>query len=140
MRIILAAVLALTALPAAAQMYKCVDERGVTHYSDKPRPGCKGGPVNIQASPPIAGSIQAAPSDLAEQDADFKRRQIERERAEAAGKAALAERCAATQREYGFYSSGGRLVRLESGKAVYVDDATREAKLASLREVLRGCP
>jgi hypothetical protein len=31
------ALLLSVALPAAAQMYKCVDERGVTHYSDKLR-------------------------------------------------------------------------------------------------------
>src|SRR5947207_13449047 len=29
------------ALPVQAQMYKCVDARGKTQYSDKPIPGCK---------------------------------------------------------------------------------------------------
>lgn len=29
------------ALPAQAQLTKCVDERGRVHYTDKPIPGCK---------------------------------------------------------------------------------------------------
>ena len=41
MRIAAAAVLVTLALPAQAQMYKCVDERGRTLYSDKPIPNCK---------------------------------------------------------------------------------------------------
>lgn len=34
-------VAAFAASAAHAQMYKCVDERGKTNYSDKPQPGCK---------------------------------------------------------------------------------------------------
>lgn len=74
MKSILAATLALTMFPAAAQVYKCVDARGVTHYSDKPQPGCKGGPVDIRGSPPISGeSAPAAPATLAERCAAIKR-------------------------------------------------------------------
>ena len=47
MRRLALALLLAVALPAHAQMYKCVDARGVTHYTDKPLPGCKGGAVNI---------------------------------------------------------------------------------------------
>ena len=36
------------AAPAHAQMYKCVDARGVTQYSDKPCPDGKGREVDIQ--------------------------------------------------------------------------------------------
>jgi hypothetical protein len=32
---------ALAAVPARAQLYKCVDDKGKTHYSDKQQPGCK---------------------------------------------------------------------------------------------------
>jgi len=71
----------LIALPASAQMYKCVDERGVVHYTDKPTPGCKGGPVDIQPIPPLSGQAGKPQSpNTAQQDADFNRRQIERER------------------------------------------------------------
>ena len=41
MRMIGLALLAALALPAQAQLYKCVDARGKTQYSDKPIPGCR---------------------------------------------------------------------------------------------------
>lgn len=128
--------------PSHAQMYKCVDERGVTHYSDKPRPGCKGGPVDIRASPPVSGSVAPRRSpDLARQDADFKRRQIERERAEASDKAARESRCARLRREHAVLASGVRVGSITSeGERLYLDDATRDARLAKLKEELRGCP
>lgn len=58
MRTLAAALLLLGAFPLHAQMVKCVDELGVVHYTDKPRPGCKGGEVNIQGQPPISGMLQ----------------------------------------------------------------------------------
>ncbi len=66
-----------------------MDERGVTHYSDHPRPGCKGGPVDIRPIPSISGAVLKPPPapDLPRLEADFKRRQIEREQSEAKAKA-----------------------------------------------------
>ena len=131
----------LVAFPAYAQMYKCVDERGVTHYSDKPQPGCRGGKVDIQAIPPVSGKVAPRPADVPRQDADFKRRQQERERAEAADKAALEQRCARLRQEQAMLSSGARLSQLNTqGQRVYVDDASRDTRLLQVREGLRGCP
>ena len=118
MKTILAAVLALTAVPAAAQMYKCVDARGVTHYSDKPLPpGCKGGPVNIKGNPPISGTVSKPPP------AD--------EKVEAEKKAALDQRCANLRHEHAAVSGLGR---------IQLDEETREARLAALKEQMKGCP
>jgi len=134
----------LLAVPGAAwaQMYKCVDEKGVTHYSDKPRPGCKGGPVDIRSIPSLSGSEPAAPKqDLRQQDAEFKRRQLERAEAEAAGKAEQDKHCARLRREHALLGGGTRVSRiLPSGERVYIDDAARDARLAELKEALRGCP
>lgn len=127
---------------AHAQMYKCVDERGVTHYSDKPRPGCKGGKVDIQPIPPVSGKVAAPRSThVPQQDADFKRRQMERERAEAADKAVLKQRCARLRQEHAVLASGVRVGKISAqGERVYLDDATRDARLVKLKEELRGCP
>ena len=140
-----ALVLLLAAFPAAAQMYKCVDARGVTHYTDKPLPGCKGGPVKIQGQPPLSG--QMAPlskPDPAREDAEFKGRQIERESAEASSKAALAassRRCAMLRREHSLLSNAGRVTRVnEKGEREFVEDAARQARIAKLQEELRACP
>ena len=122
-------------------MYKCVDERGVTHYTDKPRPDCKGGKVDIRPIPPVSGKAAAGSRDVAGQDADFKRRQIEREQAEAKEKRALETRCARLRQEHAVLASGVRLSKVTNeGERVYLDDATRDARLAKLKEELRGCP
>lgn len=134
-------VLLATVTAAHGQMYKCVDERGVTHYTDKPRPGCKGGPVDIQPSPPVGQAAPARPADLSRQDADFKRRQIEREQAETREKRTLEARCAQLRREHAVLASGGRVAKVtKEGERVYLDDATRDARLAKLKDELRGCP
>jgi len=138
----LALAVALAALgPAHAQMYKCVDERGVTHYSDKPSPGCKGGKVDIQASPPLSGAVAPRAEDLARQDAEFKRRRLEQEQAQAADRKALEQRCGRLRQELGVLSSGYRVAKITpQGERVYMEDATRDARLAQVREQMRGCP
>jgi len=141
-RLALAALLILAWPAAHAQMYKCVDERGVTSYSATPRADCKGGKkVDIQGSPPISGSVAPRSANVPQQDADFKRRQIEREQADAKDKTALAERCARLRNEHGMLSSGMRVFKTnDKGERVYIEDATRDARLATLKEELRGCP
>jgi Domain of unknown function (DUF4124) len=126
---------------AWAQMYKCVDAQGVTSYSDSPRPGCKGRKVDIQPIPPVSGKTAPRQSDVARQDADFKRRQIERDEADAQAKAQLAHRCAYLRNEHAFLSSAGRIsVTDEQGRRTYIDDATRESRLVKLNAELRTCP
>lgn len=128
-------------LAAAAQMYKCVDERGVTTYSDKPRPGCRGGAVDIRASPPITGRIEARSEDLAREDADFRRRQQERERAETRERAALDRRCRALRQEHARLSSGRRLSQVnDRGERVYLPDDVRNQRLEQVSAALRACP
>lgn len=140
-RVVALGILLAAVTTAHAQMYKCIDERGVTHYSDKPRPGCKGGQVDIQPIPPVSGKAAPRATDVPQQDADFKRRQIERERAEATDKAALQERCARVRREHAMLASGIRIGEVTAqGERVYLDDATRDARLVQLKEELRGCP
>lgn len=142
-----AALLVALAVPlvASGEMYKCVDERGVTSYSDKPRPGCKGGKVDIQGSPPISGRAQDQKRDGAQDEAAFKRRQIERANAEAADAKALAAqqgRCASLRSDLGRLNNGRRLVEkfTESGERIYMDDQAREQKIAQINADLRGCP
>ena len=140
MKKLLVTVLLLPTL-AWAQMYKCVDERGVTHYTDSPRAGCKGGKVDIQPIPSLSGRTAAPSGSIAERDAEFKRRQIEREQTEAQEKTALAERCERLRREQHILASGVALYDLDArGERVYIEDATRNARLAKLKEEMRGCP
>ena len=79
----LLALLALLAAPAVhAQMYKCVDARGVTQYSDKPCPDGRGREVDIQGQPPISGKLTPHKENLKAAEREFQQRQakLERER------------------------------------------------------------
>jgi phage protein D len=140
------AAIAVSLFPACAiaQMYKCVDERGVTHYSDKPSPGCKGSEVDIRASPPMSGASPRSAQDLKQQETDFQRRRIAREREEekaAAQRAALERRCAAMQTELQRLGTPRRLVSVDAkGERTEVDETTRNARMVSLKaEIDRQC-
>lgn len=122
-------------------MYKCVDERGVTHYTDKPQPGCAGGPVDIRPIPPVSGKESPRAGSLAGEDADFKRRQMLREQAEARERTALVARCSNLRSEYALLDSGVPIIKSnEHGERVYMEDATRDARMAQIREEMRACP
>lgn len=141
MKALLLAIALAWAAGVQAQMYKCVDERGVTQYSDKPRPGCKGGPVDIRPIPSISGSLSERSDDFAREDADFNRRQNERERAAAKERAELQARCRALRQERARLSSGRRLAQVnDQGERVYLSDEVRDQRLAKVRDALRTCP
>ena len=132
---------AMLPMPAMAQMYKCVDERGVTAYSDKPCPGGKGGAVDIRASPPV-GTVapRSSSSDLKRDEADFQRRRIQRDREQekaAARQAAVEGHCEDLQVELARYRSGQRIVLVDSkGQQTEVDDAMRAARIAKLQAAI----
>jgi len=113
MRTLALTVLLVACAPAHAQMYKCVDERGVTHYSDKPLPPtCKGGAVKIRATPPSTGTSRPSAPAAAGTTADLNRR------------------CARTMQEY---------TRMQPGRRDGKVDENRDERLEELREQLRGC-
>ena len=141
MRLALAAALLALALPALAQMYKCVDATGVTRYADRPAPGCKA--VDIRPSPPLSGEVKARDQDFAVQDAELKRRLLEREGAESKAREAREmeeQRCASLRREETILASGVPVRRYnDKGEAVFMDDAVRDTRRAELAQALRGC-
>lgn len=140
----LASLLLVLPQPGQAQMYKCVDERGVTTYTDGPRPGCKGRDVDIRGQQPISGDLQEGKSDLAREEADFRRRQIQRDREEAKEQAALERRrreCDRAKNEYAQLGRARRVVRIEAnGDRTYLDDDLREKRMSELRQKIASCP
>ena len=136
---VLALAVALAAAPAAAQMYKCTNERGVVQYTDKPGAGCR--EVAIRASPPISGALQAPAEDLARQEAEFRKRQLDRDQSDSQVRQALAERCAYLRREQGILGTSRRIVRMnDKGEREYVEDAARDQRLADIQRELARCP
>ena len=126
-----------------AQMFKCVDERGVTHYTDKPRPGCKGGEVDIRGQPPISGKVTPR-EDLSSEEREFRRRQIQRERGEERDKqqaAARERRCASMHAEVQRLQTARRVATVDAkGQRTFLDDAAREQRVQQLQaEIERQC-
>ena len=154
-------VLAVALLPqiAAAQgMYKCVDARGVTHYTDKPVPGCKSREAEPQKPPPASGKLappKEKPQSPASKVAPPKEkpqpevRAVQRPKT-AAEKAKEAELRALEQQKRRCGLLKGELRRIERSerlrsvdearKSSTLEDAARESRAARLREdISRDC-
>lgn len=125
-------------------MYKCVDARGVTQYSDRPCPEGKGKAVDIHGQPPISGTLAPRGADTGAAETEFRRRQIERGRAEEAVAARAEEqkrRCAELHAQLNVLTRFNRISRVnEKGERVYMDDDTRNARIEQLNsEIARDC-
>ena len=137
--------LVLFALGASAQtMYKCVDARGVTRYTDQPQPGCKGGAAKIEGQPPISGKLAPPAEDFKRDEQGFQRRRIAEERGRDAEQKAREEpnqHCATLQAQLRRLESGMRLVRPDDkGGYEYVEDQERDQRAARLRdEIAQKC-
>ncbi len=124
MSVLVLAVL-LAAVPAAqAQLFKCVDAKGRTHYTDKPLPGCKGGPAEIKPPPPSATETQAA-QEKARRAAEKKKPDPQRARLEAQEKTQLDGRCRGLRQEEAWLSKS----QIEN----------QETRLGQVRQALREC-
>jgi hypothetical protein len=136
---------------ACAQVYECIDAKGRKEYAQvcsagtvketriKERP--LGNATAIDAAPQ-AGAPQ--PKSLAEQEAEFRKRHIERQEAEAK---ALREReeasanqanCASARAELKFLQDGRRFARADpvTGERVYVDEDYRASAIVKAQEAV----
>jgi hypothetical protein len=132
---------------AAAQIYKWVDERGVTHYGEHPPQGQTARPVDTTPStgPGTSRAKPQSSQDWQDRNIEFQKRRIQRERqAESDQKAAKAkqQRCILAKDELRQMESAGRLYDLnEKGERVYLDDTARRAAIENARQfVASNCP
>lgn len=146
-RALIAALLAGVACGAAhAALYKWVDEKGVTHYTQEPPPDGKATRIE-----PKVGAPTAKPETTdtwREREVEFRRRLLEKERAEESAKAGAERaqeqrraRCLEAQEELHVMSPGHPVYRInEKGERVYLEDAEREAAAKHWRgEVEKWC-
>lgn len=73
MRVLVAAVLLAAAFPAAAQLVKCVDKQGRTHYTADPEKDCPGSKIRAMAGKGAADAKPAPPQPDKAQSADCKK-------------------------------------------------------------------
>lgn len=115
--------LALACSAALAQMHKCVDERGRTHYTDKPIPGCKPGVAPSQPAPPMAATPATKTKPAAKAKPGAKVALTPEERAK------FASRCKTLQEEYDW---------LHSPRGAAVE--AHAARVGQVKQAMRGCP
>ena len=143
-RAVILLVAALAATPAGA-IYKWVDEKGVTHFSQDPPPdGRKATKVEPKVTPPSGPA--AAPTDWKKKEQDSRKQRIEREQGDEAAKARAhneaaerANRCNRAKRDLEVLSLQVPVYsRNERGERVYVEDKDRESEKAAARRVIEA--
>jgi hypothetical protein len=140
-------VLLVAAFPAAAQLHKCIDERGRTQYTDKPVPGCRpvgdpqpsaapaqpkpaakaGAKVAAKAKPsgPAAKPyVPTAPTAKAGKPPAAKKTVAPRQ-----DRTQLASRCKSMRQEYDWLA-GPRGERVEN----------RAARIDQVKRAMNACP
>jgi len=152
LRVLAIGLLLAFAAAASAQLYRWVDKDGRVRYSDTPPPAGTKGTTLRQApatyAPPPAAAGDAAAKDArkgpmtpAEQEADFRKRQTDaqkaRDKADQSGRDAQAklDNCARAQETLAGLESGQRIARTNaSGERYYIDDDQRAAEIAKARQ------
>jgi hypothetical protein len=132
----------LVSTPAGAQTYKWTDADGKIHYSDQPPPANAKEQTTVKPRKPSApapsaspsasekGAAAAKPKTYVEQEAEFRKRQVETAEREAADKKKAAEaaekkqNCEQARGQLKTLESGGRITRTNAqGEREYLNDA-----------------
>ncbi|HEX7953796.1 MAG TPA: DUF4124 domain-containing protein [Burkholderiales bacterium] len=129
------------AAPSLAATYKWTDANGEVHYSDQPPPPSVKGPVTVKPgkSSPGIPATAPAPADKAaapkaktyiEQEAEFRKRQVEAAEREAEEKKkadeaiAKKQNCEQARAQLRGLQAGGRVTRTNAkGEREYLNDA-----------------
>ena len=124
-------------VPASAQVYKWVDEKGTTHYGERPPQGRKAQQVEQHLTNP--GPASDRPS-WKEKDLEFRGRRIETEQAEGKRKQrddAQRQACNQARDQLGQMKSASRSYRLDDkGERVFLSDEERSASIAQAEQAL----
>lgn len=156
MRLAFASALMLLAQLAHAQ-YAWIDDKGTRVFSDRPPPpGTPAGRIlkaphrgdtldNAPAAAP-AGGDKPKPPDLADREADYKKRQAEQQanaaaaQVDAQAKAMKQDACNMVKTRLAELSSGARIKQVDAkGEVGYMSDADRARSIAKGRELAAQC-
>jgi hypothetical protein len=127
-------------LPATAQVYKWVDEKGATHYGEQVPQGKKAQAVEQRLANPAPAPGKAAAPNWKEQELEFRRRRIESEQTEARDKQRESSRnqaCNQARDQLAQMKAARRLYRLdEKGERVFQSDEQRNASVARQEQLV----
>lgn len=140
----LLAFLALLPLASAAQtMYKWVDEKGTTHFSEYPPPEGKGG-AKVEVKPPVTDKAYN-PDTWRERDLESRQRRaqqaVQEEGERKREEASRAQSCRRAREGLDTMKNARRVYNLDDkGERVYVEDKDRPAEIQRLtRDVEKYC-
>ncbi len=137
--------------PAAyGQLMKCVSKDGKVVYANSCPPDTTEQKMSIKSSSggPGQSAPASTPKSLAERDADFKKRAIEKQEAEQQDAKKLAESqqkreaCGNAQNYLKTLESGTRITRADpkTGERIFIDDAERATETTRARaRVAESC-
>jgi hypothetical protein len=149
------AVAVMMMLPAlsSAQINKCVDKSGkVVGYGNECPAGTRSEASGVKSSPAPAaaesakGAAPGPQKSLAERDAEFRKRQVEKQEADAkAAKTAAADEqnrsaCEASRNYLKALQSGQRITRTDpkSGERIYLDDSEYPKETARVQQQIQA--
>jgi hypothetical protein len=126
--------------PAFAQVYKWVDEKGVTHYGERPPLGRKADAVEQRLANPAPAPEKALQPDWKEKEIEFRKRRIASEQSEAKDRQkemSQRQACNQARDQLAQFKSARRLYRLdEKGERVFQSDDERNAAVARLDQLV----
>ena len=130
--------LALVSLPAGA-VYKWVDEKGVTHYTEEPPPDAKATKIETRTVGP--GGTTGATEDWKQKELERRKERLDRDHAEDYAKrksehdaAVHANRCAQARRSLATLERARPVYRInERGEKVYLEDQDRPRQVEQAR-------
>ncbi|CAN0373089.1 unnamed protein product, partial [Phaeothamnion confervicola] len=145
----------LAAPAVAAQTYKWTDANGEVHYSDQPPPANVKEAVTLQprkspagATTPATGDKAAAPpkaKTYIEQEAEFRKRQVETAERDAEAKkkaddeAAKKQNCEQARAQLRGLQAGGRVTRTNAqGEREYLNDAQIAEAIQTAKKTADG--
>jgi hypothetical protein len=143
MKKILAVVILMLPTLATAQVNKCVDARGkVVGYGNECPAGARAEKMDIKSAPASPGA--SPQKSLAERDADFRKRQIERKEAESKAETTAAETasqkraCSDAQAYLKDLQDRNRMTRTDpkTGERSYLTDAEYPKEIERTRQVM----
>jgi hypothetical protein len=138
-------VMGLATAAASQQIYKWVDDKGVTQYATTPPPGGKAQAMKTQ---PATSGPSPTTKSWQDQEIEFRARQVERAEAQRKQEhmdSLAAQRriaCASAHRDLGILQEQRRIYALnEKGEPQYLDDAQRAEAARKARAIAeQECP
>lgn len=137
-------ILAMTAEGAA--VYKWVDDKGVTHYSQTPPPDKKAKEVELPP-PPSKEAVEQAQQRLKalmeeqnKQEEAQKEKQIRKQQVQGVKEEEeRLNRCLAAQARFDLLQYERPVFRMEKGQPVYLEDKDRPAEMERLKKEIAVC-